>query len=151
MRHHSAPAPSPPCFFRHHRSPLVTAAPKSSSSQKRRPRRTQRHLLCHCLHAYRRYMNQIIPHAAHWGAFDTVVRDGRIVDVRPFARDPAPSPIIYGAADAVHAANRIDRPYVRKGWLNGDRAGGTLRGNEPFVPLDWDKAVTLVAHELARV
>ena len=96
-------------------------------------------------------MNETTPHAAHWGAFDTVVRDGRIVDVRPFARDPAPSPIIHGTADAVHAANRIDRPYVRKGWLNGDRAGGTLRGNEPFVPLDWDTAVTLVAQELARV
>jgi biotin/methionine sulfoxide reductase len=96
-------------------------------------------------------MNRILPHAAHWGAFDTVVRDGRIIDVRPFARDPTPSPIIRGTADAVHAANRIDRPYVRKGWLNGDRSGGTLRGYEPFVPLDWDSAVALVAQELARV
>ena len=65
--------------------------------------------------------------------------------------DPAPSSIIYGTADAVHAANRIDRPYVRKGWLSGDRAGGTLRGTEPFVPLEWDTAVRLVAQELARV
>jgi biotin/methionine sulfoxide reductase len=96
-------------------------------------------------------MNQITPHASHWGAFDAVVQDGRIVDVRPFARDPEPSPIIYGAADAVHAANRVDRPYVRKGWLNGDRSGGTLRGDEPFVPLDWDNATRLVADELTRV
>jgi len=96
-------------------------------------------------------MNQITPHASHWGAFDAIVQDGRIVDVRSFARDPEPSPIIYGAADAVHAANRIDRPYVRKGWLNGDRMGGTLRGDEPFVPLDWDHATRLVADELARV
>ena len=80
-----------------------------------------------------------------------MVRDGRIVDVRPFARDFAPSPIINGTAEAVHAANRVDRPYVRKGWLDGDRLGGTLRGNEPFVPVDWDTAVTLVAQELARV
>ncbi|HXA23230.1 MAG TPA: molybdopterin-dependent oxidoreductase, partial [Acetobacteraceae bacterium] len=91
------------------------------------------------------------PHAAHWGAFDAVVQDGRIVDVRPFARDSTPSPIMRGTADAVHAANRIDRPYVRKGWLSGDRSGGTLRGSEPFVPMDWDTAVTLVAQELARV
>ena len=99
----------------------------------------------------RTVLNRIAPHASHWGAFDAIVRDGRIVDVRPFATDRDPSPIIYGAGDAVHAANRIDRPYVRKGWLNGDRSGGTLRGNEPFVPLEWDRATRLVADELARV
>jgi biotin/methionine sulfoxide reductase len=98
-----------------------------------------------------RSMNQVTPHTSHWGAFDAVVQNGRIVDVRPFARDADPSPIIYGAADAVHAANRIDRPYVRKGWLNGDRSGGTPRGNDPFVPLDWDQATRLVADELTRV
>src|ERR1700758_4074235 len=96
-------------------------------------------------------MNQVFPPAAHWGAFDTLVRDGRIVDVRPFGRDPAPSSIIRGTADAVHAANRIDRPYGRRGWLNGDRAGATRRGDEPFVPLEWNTAVRLVAQELARV
>ena len=98
-----------------------------------------------------RSMNQVTPHTSHWGAFDAVVQNGRIVDVRPFARDADPSPIIYGAADAVHAANRIDRPYVRKGWLNGDGSGGTPRGNDPFVPLDWDQATRLVADELTRV
>ena len=41
-------------------------------------------------------------------------------------------------------------------FLPGDRRigkapGGTLRGSEPFVPMDWDTAVTLVAQELARV
>jgi biotin/methionine sulfoxide reductase len=51
----------------------------------------------------------------------------------------------------VHAANRIDRPYARKGWLDGDRAGGTLRGDDKFVPLDWDTATRLVADELRRV
>jgi biotin/methionine sulfoxide reductase len=96
-------------------------------------------------------MSESRPHASHWGAFDAVVRGDRIIDVRPFASDPDPSPIIYGAADAVHAANRIDRPYARKAWLNGDRAGGTPRGNDPFVPLDWDHATRLVADELTRV
>ena len=96
-------------------------------------------------------MIELKPHAAHWGAFTSVVADGRIIAVEPFARDLDPSPIIHGTAAAVHAANRIDRPYVRKGWLSGDRAGGTLRGNEAFVPLDWDTAIHLVADELARV
>jgi biotin/methionine sulfoxide reductase len=96
-------------------------------------------------------MSELKQHVAHWGAFNSIVQDGRILAVQPLARDPDPSPIIHGTAAAVHAANRIDRPYVRKGWLEGDRSGGTLRGAESFVPLDWDAAVRLVADELARV
>jgi biotin/methionine sulfoxide reductase len=92
-----------------------------------------------------------IPHASHWGAFSAEVRDGRVVAAHPFPHDPEPSPIIHGAAAAVHAANRIDRPYVRKGWLEGDRAGGTPRGAEAFVPVSWDTATRLVAEELRRV
>ena len=92
-----------------------------------------------------------IPHASHWGAFSAEVRDGRIIASHPFVHDPEPSPIIHGTADAVHAANRIDRPYARKAWLEGDRDGGTLRGGDAFVALDWDVATRLVAEELRRV
>ncbi|HEY0419360.1 MAG TPA: molybdopterin-dependent oxidoreductase, partial [Acetobacteraceae bacterium] len=53
--------------------------------------------------------------------------------------------------DAVHAPCRIDRPHVRRGWLRGDRRGGTPRSGEPFVPVDWDTATRLVAGEIARV
>ncbi len=35
-------------------------------------------------------MTVIRPHAAHWGAFDTVVEGDRLVSVRPFDPDPAP-------------------------------------------------------------
>jgi len=96
-------------------------------------------------------MLDLIPNVSHWGAFTAEVRDGRIQTVRPFADDPDPSPIIHGTAEAVHGPMRIDRPYVRKGWLNGDRAGGTLRATGPFVPVDWDTATRLVAGEIARV
>jgi biotin/methionine sulfoxide reductase len=96
-------------------------------------------------------MRQFRPHAAHWGAFTSVVEDGRLVAVRPFGHDPAPPLLLGSIAAAVHAPSRIDRPYVREGWLAGDRAGGTLRGGERFVPLAWDRAVALVAGEIARV
>lgn len=96
-------------------------------------------------------MNAIFPHVSHWGAFTAETADGRITTIRPFAEDPDPSPIIYGTPEAVHGRLRIDRPYVRKGWLAGDRAGGTMRGEEPFVPVDWDTATRLVAGEVARV
>lgn len=91
-----------------------------------------------------------VPHASHWGAFDALVEDGQVTAVRPFARDRFPGTLIESVPDIVHASSRIDRPYVRKGWLGGERAGA-LRGGDPFVPVDWDTAIRLVAAELDRV
>jgi len=89
---------------------------------------------------------------SHWGAYTTKVEDGRIVGVEPFSKDPNPSPIIEALPSAVHHKSRIARPMVRKGFLdrreNSDR---TLRGAEPFVPVSWDEALDLVAHEIERV
>ncbi len=95
--------------------------------------------------------NKDFIHSAHWGSFIAEVRDDRLVGVRPFHADPAPAPLIASMPNAVHAASRIDRPYVRRGWLHGDRKGGAYRGGEPFVPVDWDTATRIVADELGRV
>ncbi len=95
-------------------------------------------------------MTELKPHAAHWGSFDAVVRDGRVVGVKPFARDPFPGSLIEAMPDIVHAPCRVDRPHVRKGWLEGRRKG-TLRGGDAFVPVSWDRAVRLVAGETRRV
>ena len=90
--------------------------------------------------------------ATHWGAFTPEVKDGRVVGVRPFENDPDPSPMIGEMPEALYHEVRVDRPYVRKSYLEAgiaaDRAG---RGAEPFVPVDWDSALDLVANELARV
>lgn len=88
--------------------------------------------------------------AAHWGAYAAEIRDGRVVGARGFARDPDPSPLIDSIPDALYHKTRIDRPYVRRGWLDGD-PGGKGRGAESFVPVDWDRALDLVAAELRRV
>lgn len=95
-------------------------------------------------------MTELKPQAAHWGCFDAVVRDGRVVGVQPFERDPFPGSLIEAMPDIVHAPSRVDRPYVRKGWLEGKRAGH-LRGGDAFVPVSWDRAVRLVAEETRRV
>lgn len=93
---------------------------------------------------------QHIPHAAHWGAFTALVENGRMVGVKPFARDPHPGSMIEAMPSLVHAPCRIDRAYARKGWLQGRRAGHP-RGGDAFVPLSWDKAIALVAEETLRV
>ena len=93
-----------------------------------------------------------IRHSSHWGAFTAETRGGRVVGVTPFASDPHPAPILQAMPEALYHRCRVAEPMVRAGWLEGgrnsDRAG---RGKEPFVPVSWEKALTLVGDELARV
>ena len=95
-------------------------------------------------------MIEVKPHAAHWGSFDALVEHGRLVGVRPFAKDPNPGALITAMPDVVHGEARIDRPYVRAGWLRGERRG-SMRGKDGFVPVSWEQAIRLAAEESARV
>ncbi|WP_033570305.1 molybdopterin-dependent oxidoreductase [Dickeya undicola] len=92
------------------------------------------------------------PHLAHWGAFTAVVEDGRLIRCEPFAGDADPSPMLDSIVPLVYSDKRIRKPSVRRSWLekreNSDR---TLRGKEPFVEVDWDLALDLVAEENRRV
>jgi biotin/methionine sulfoxide reductase len=94
---------------------------------------------------------KLVPHHSHWGAFNAVVEDGRVVGAVPFDFDPDPSPLIEAIPDAVHSPTRITRPMVRSGWLQKRRISGAGRGREPFVPVEWEAALDLVAGELVRV
>ena len=92
---------------------------------------------------------KLVPHHSHWGAFNAVVEDGKVVGAVPFDFDPDPSPLIDAIPDSVHSPLRIARPMIRAGWLKDARAGGEGRGREPFVPVDWEQALEVVAGELA--
>jgi biotin/methionine sulfoxide reductase len=94
---------------------------------------------------------QLVHNHSHWGAFLAEVKDGRVVGVRPFERDPDPSPLLDAIPAAVHGESRITRPMVREGWLTHGPGRGEGRGRERFVPVSWEKALDLVAGELARV
>jgi biotin/methionine sulfoxide reductase len=89
---------------------------------------------------------------SHWGVYDVEVEAGRVVGIRPFAKDPNPSPFIRSMQGMVHDRTRISQPMVRKSWLErrtgSDRDG---RGREAFVPVDWETALDLVAGEIGRV
>lgn len=97
-------------------------------------------------------MIQRIQHCAHWGAFHALVDDGRIVGVEPFEGDPAPSHMLAAIPDMMDPKVRIDRPYVREGWLEkGLGSNRRGRGSERMVPVDWDRALDLAASEIRRV
>jgi len=90
--------------------------------------------------------------SSHWGAFNALVEDGRLVGVQPFEKDEHPSPIIDGITDSVYDATRIATPVVRRSWLeDGPGANTERRGGEPFVSVSWDEALDLVSEELRRV
>ena len=86
----------------------------------------------------------------HWGAYELESDGTAIAAVRPFSEDPDPSPIGQSLKDV--ARSRVMRPSVRRSWLSDGPGEATeLRGAEPFVEVDWDIALDLVANELDRV
>jgi biotin/methionine sulfoxide reductase len=91
--------------------------------------------------------------ASHWGVYE-VESDaaGRAPIIRGLHDDPDPSPIGLDQFDPQVRRLRIARPAVRRSWLeNGPGAATDRRGREPFVEVDWDTALDLVARELRRV
>ena len=96
--------------------------------------------------------DRLVRTASHWGAYWAKVRDGRVVGVEPFEKDENPSPLAASLVQAVYDPSRIDRPYVRKGFLDhGANSDRSRRGAEPFVPVDWETALSIVTRELSRV
>ncbi|KAA8889258.1 molybdopterin-dependent oxidoreductase [Nocardia colli] len=92
----------------------------------------------------------VTTHLTHWGAFEADSDGERLTAVRPWRDDPEPMRLIENVASAQHHPTRVDQPYVRQGWLeHGPGAPG--RGEDPFVPVSWDKALDLLAGELGRV
>ncbi|MGW4091485.1 molybdopterin-dependent oxidoreductase [Nocardia sp. NPDC004750] len=89
-------------------------------------------------------------HLTHWGAFEADSDGERLTEVRPWRGDPEPMPLIGNVASAQHHPTRIDRPYVRQGWLENGPGPGP-RGSEAFVPVSWERALDLLAGELDRV
>lgn len=78
------------------------------------------------------------------------MKDGRL-EVRPFAKDPDPNPLIDNFPDALRHRARIARPMVRRGWLERGPGPDPRRGRDEFVELPWDEALDLLGRELLRV
>jgi biotin/methionine sulfoxide reductase len=94
-------------------------------------------------------MPKVLRSASHWGAFRMNVRDKRLVGVSPFEHDPSPTPLIDAWTEMLTSPLRVDRPAVRKGWLQGDK--GSARGEDEYVNVGWDEALSLTSGELERV
>lgn len=90
--------------------------------------------------------------SSHWGIYEVERRDGEAHGLRALPEDPDPSPIGLAMWEAYGSPLRVQRPAVRRSWLeHGPGAAPELRGREPFVEIAWDEALDLVAGEIARV
>ncbi|PIE09087.1 MAG: trimethylamine-N-oxide reductase [Rhodobacterales bacterium] len=92
-------------------------------------------------------------HATHYGPFEGVVRDGKLVGINTMMElDARPTEMLtYGVMDRTYDKTRINYPMVRKSYLEGWETGDTkpeLRGKEEWVKVDWDTAWSLAAKAL---
>ena len=93
----------------------------------------------------------VTPTTSHWGAFGVRRAADGTVEAVPHAADPSPSPLLGGVAGSLRHATRVRRPAVRRGWLEHGPGPSSARGGEPFVEVEWDEALDLLAAELRRV
>ncbi|UWP90152.1 molybdopterin-dependent oxidoreductase [Aliiroseovarius crassostreae] len=92
-------------------------------------------------------------HASHFGPFEAVVRDGKLVGINTMMElDARPTEMLtYGVMDRTYDKTRINYPMVRKSYLEGWETGDIkpeLRGREEWVRVDWDTAWSLAAKAL---
>ncbi len=87
----------------------------------------------------------------HFGVF-AVSRDATgKVTLAPSEFERDPTPIMGAFAELLTSRLRILKPAVRKGFLEHGPASRARRGDEPFVEVEWDVALTLAAENLRAV
>ncbi|MEE2783390.1 MAG: molybdopterin-dependent oxidoreductase [Pseudomonadota bacterium] len=89
--------------------------------------------------------------ATQWGVYDVEVDHGRIIGVHDVDFDPNPSPLGQALVDGIQHETRVQRPAIRKGWLEAKDRARERRGADEFVEVPWDEALDLAATELTRV
>ncbi|MER5392865.1 molybdopterin-dependent oxidoreductase [Saccharopolyspora sp. NPDC002686] len=91
-----------------------------------------------------------LPSSSHWGAFRAATDADGTLHVEPHPADPAPSPLLGNVPGTVRHRTRVQRPAIRRGWLDDGPGPTDARGDEEFVEVSWDTALDLVAEQLDR-
>ena len=101
--------------------------------------------------------NREVLTASHWGIVRVKTEKGRIAGIRPWEGDAAPSPLIGALAEHPYSAVRILHPMVRRSYLEAADRGlppeetRALRGDDEFVRVSWDRALSLAARAVQKV
>ena len=90
--------------------------------------------------------------AAHWGTYKISQDKRKGFKLLPFDQDKDPSDIGRGIETAVNDSSRIQRPAIRKGWLEQKgKKKSAKRGEDEFLEVSWQDAFELVSTEIKRV
>ncbi|MDE6886458.1 MAG: molybdopterin guanine dinucleotide-containing S/N-oxide reductase [Helicobacteraceae bacterium] len=95
--------------------------------------------------------NGSIVTAAHWGILKLTIKNGKVTKSEPWSKlTKMDNPLWYQTPDMIYKS-RVKYPYVRKSYLeNPSNPKPELRGKEEFVRVSYDKAIKLIADELAK-
>ncbi|OBW93360.1 trimethylamine-N-oxide reductase TorA [Gallibacterium salpingitidis] len=89
---------------------------------------------------------------SHWGAIRAQVKNGKVIDIKPFELDKYPTEMINGIKGLIYSDARIRYPMVRLDWLKKrEKSDTSQRGDNRFVRVTWDEALDLFYEELERV
>jgi len=90
--------------------------------------------------------------SSHWGAFEAIIENGKLISTKPFEEDLNPNDISKFIPKAVYHEKRVKLPHIRKGWLsNKETRNKNLRGDDEFQEVPWDEAIEIAAEEISRV
>ena len=90
--------------------------------------------------------------SSHWGAFEAIIENGKLISTKPFEEDLNPNDISKFIPKAVYHEKRVKSPHIRKGWfINKETRNKNLRGDDEFQEVPWDAAIEIAAEEISRV
>ena len=85
--------------------------------------------------------------ATHWGTYVQKGK-GNNLKINYWTKDKNPTKFGLDFLNAAQDNLRITQPYIRKGWLENNK---TKRGQDKFIPVSWDKAISIASDELLKV
>ncbi len=89
--------------------------------------------------------------AAHWGPMLVETDGDRVLSSRGALPTKHPNSLQTAVRDQVHSKTRVRWPMVRKGFLASPDNPQGVRGQDEFVRVSWDEALTLIDAQHKRI
>ncbi|MGZ0751119.1 molybdopterin guanine dinucleotide-containing S/N-oxide reductase [Kluyvera sichuanensis] len=89
--------------------------------------------------------------AAHWGPMWVETDGERVLSSRGALKTSFTNSLQSVVRDQVHSKTRVRYPMVRKGFLASPSRPQGVRGQDEFVRVSWDEALTLIDQQHRRI
>lgn len=89
--------------------------------------------------------------AAHWGPMQVETDGERVLASRGALDTGHENSLTLAVPDQVHSKARVQFPMARKGFLASPNAPQGVRGEDEYVRISWDEALTLIHQQHHRI